>query len=33
MSKLAAKRIEIAKQVLFTTDPGKLEAMENVLRG
>lgn len=33
MSKLAAKRIELAKQVLDTTDPGKLEAMEDVLRG
>jgi hypothetical protein len=33
MSKLAAKRIELAKQVLDTTDPGKLEALEDVLRG
>lgn len=33
MSKLADKRITIAKQVLETTDLGKLEAIEDVLRG
>lgn len=33
MSKLAEKRINIAKQVIETTDLGKLEAIEDVLRG
>ena len=33
MSKLAEKRIALAKQVLETTDAGKLEALEEVLRG
>jgi hypothetical protein len=33
MSKLAEKRIALAKQVLETVDAGKLEAVEEVLRG
>lgn len=33
MTKLADKRIAIAKQVLETTDLAKLEAVEEVLRG
>lgn len=33
MSKLAEKRIALAKQVLETTDAGRLEALEDVLRG
>lgn len=33
MSKLAEKRIALAKRVLETTDPGKLEALEEVLAG
>lgn len=33
MTKLAEKRIAIAKQVLETTDLAKLEAVEDVLRG
>ncbi len=33
MSKLAEKRIALAKQVLETVDAGKWEALEEVLRG
>jgi hypothetical protein len=33
MSKLAEKRIALAKKVLETTDVGKLEALEEVLSG
>lgn len=33
MSKLAEKRIALAKQVLETVDAGKLAALEEVLRG
>lgn len=33
MSKLASKRIELAKQVLVTTDKHTLEAVEDALRG
>jgi hypothetical protein len=33
MSKLASKRIELAKQVLETTDKHTLDAVEDALRG